>query len=232
MSHCGLNKLIFSSSASVYGQPTTLPIPETHPLAPISVYGDTKLTCENIMRSLFRAHSDWSIVMLRYFNPVGAHRSGFIGEDPNDIPNNLMPYLSQVVAGLRPALQVYGDDYDTPDGTGVRDYVHVDDLAAGHIAALGLLTDPRCTELNLGTGRGVSVIELINAFSHVVGQSVPYHITQRRPGDVSACYADPARAQKLLGWRAQRDIYDMCRDSWNWQRSGTHFRPCAVAEVG
>lgn len=233
MSNCGINKLIFSSSASVYGQPTTLPIPEAHSLAPISVYGDTKLVAENFMRSLHRAHSDWSVVILRYFNPVGAHRSGMIGEDPNDIPNNLMPYLSQVAAGLRPALQVYGNDYPTTDGTGVRDYIHVEDLAAGHIAALGVLDEPGCTALNLGTGHGVSVLELISAFSQVTGRSVPYQITRRRPGDVAACYADPTRAQDALGWKAERTIHDMCRDSWNWQQqSSARFDHPAVAKTG
>ncbi len=233
MSNCGVNRLIFSSSASVYGQPTVLPIPEAHALAPISVYGDTKLVAENLMRSLHRAHPDWSIVILRYFNPVGAHRSGLIGEDPNDIPNNLMPYLSQVAAGLRPALQLYGNDYDTPDGTGVRDYIHVEDLAAGHIAALGMLDDSGCTALNLGTGRGVSVLELIAAFSQATGRSVPYQITRRRPGDVAACYADPTRAHDILGWKAQRTVYDMCRDSWNWQqRSSGTFDQLAVARTG
>lgn len=217
MDNCGVKKLIFSSSATVYGEPEILPIPEDHGLSTASVYGETKLIVENMLRALQAADQQWSIVILRYFNPVGAHASGMIGEDPSDIPNNLMPYVSQVAVGRREKLHVFGGDYDTHDGTGVRDFIHVVDLAAGHVAALKLLETPQCTPINLGTGNGISVLDMVHAFEDVIGREIPHEITQRREGDVASSFADPSRAEALLGWKASRDVLDMCRDTWRWQ---------------
>ena len=213
----GIKKIIFSSSATVYGEPQTLPIPESHRLRPSSIYGETKLFVENMLRALFNADPEWSISILRYFNPVGAHPSGLIGEDPYGIPNNLMPFVSQVAVGRREKLQIFGDDYSTPDGTGVRDYIHVNDLAAGHVAALKLFSSPHCTEINLGTGKGFSVLELITAYGEVSRRDIPYEIVGRRAGDVASCYADPRLANKLLDWYAHKKLREMTSDSWNWQ---------------
>jgi UDP-glucose 4-epimerase len=209
---------VFSSSATVYGQPKTLPIAEDAPLAATNPYGQTKLMAEQILADLHRADASWRIASLRYFNPVGAHESGLIGEDPRGVPNNLMPYVAQVAVGRRPRLQVFGNDYDTPDGTGVRDYIHIMDLAEGHVAALSHLLDAGgALTLNLGTGRGVSVLDLVKAYERASGRPIPYDVAPRRAGDVAACYADPSRAAATLGWRARRDLAQMCTDSWRWQ---------------
>ncbi len=211
--------LVFSSSATVYGKPERLPIHEDAALATTNPYGATKLIGEDILRALQAADDSWKIALLRYFNPAGAHESGQIGEDPRGTPNNLMPYVAQVAVGQRERLQVFGDDYDTPDGTGVRDYIHVLDLADGHVAALRYLLEQQCSiTVNLGTGRGHSVLELVRAFEQASGRKVPCEIVARRPGDVDACYADPTLARELLGWNAQRGIDAMCADSWRWQR--------------
>jgi UDP-glucose 4-epimerase len=211
--------LVFSSSATVYGKPESLPIREDAALGATNPYGATKLISENVLRDIGQTDTEWRIALLRYFNPVGAHESGRIGEDPGGIPNNLMPYIAQVAVGKRARLQVFGDDYDTPDGTGVRDYIHVMDLADGHVAALRHLLDrPGTFTVNLGTGTGYSVLELVRAFEAASGRAVPYDIVARRPGDIDACYADPARARELLGWQASRDLNAMCRDSWRWQQ--------------
>ncbi|GMV47603.1 MAG: UDP-glucose 4-epimerase GalE [Burkholderiaceae bacterium] len=213
-----VRRLVFSSSATVYGQPERLPITEGAPLAATNPYGHTKLMGEQILRDLAAADPAWRIAALRYFNPVGAHASGRIGEDPRGTPNNLMPYVAQVAIGRRPRLQVFGADYATPDGTGVRDYIHVVDLAEGHVAALRHLLDaPGSFTVNLGTGRGTSVLELVRAYEAASGRAVPCEVVARRPGDVAACWADPSRAQALLGWRATRDLARMCADSWRWQ---------------
>ena len=219
MAAAGVKTLIFSSSATVYGDPASLPIREDFPRSATNPYGASKLMIEDILADLVKSDSEWRIARLRYFNPVGAHESGLIGESPNGVPNNLMPYVAQVANGQRECLSVFGGDYPTPDGTGVRDYIHVMDLAEGHVAALeylrresGLLT------VNLGTGRGYSVLEMIKAFEKASGRPVPYTIVERRPGDVAACYADPSLADKLLGWRATRGIDEMCRDAWHWQQ--------------
>ena len=216
--------LVFSSSATVYGSPEQLPIPESARLATTSPYGATKLIGENILTDVGRADPAWRVALLRYFNPVGAHESGLIGEDPRGIPNNLMPYIAQVAVGKRERLQVFGDDYDTPDGTGVRDYIHVSDLAEGHVAALRHLLDASGNSFtaNLGTGHGYSVLELLRAFERASGCHSPYGIVARRAGDVAACYADASRARDLLGWQATRGIDAMCADSWRWQRSNPH----------
>jgi len=221
MSASGCKTFVFSSSATVYGSPEQLPIPESAALATTSPYGATKLIGENILTDLARADPSWRIALLRYFNPVGAHESGLIGEDPRGIPNNLMPYIAQVAVGKRERLQVFGNDYDTPDGTGVRDYIHVSDLAEGHVAALRHLTEGSGSSFtaNLGTGRGHSVLELVRAFEQASACHIPYDIVARRPGDVAACYADPSRARELLGWQATRGIEAMCADSWRWQQS-------------
>jgi UDP-glucose 4-epimerase len=213
--------LVFSSSATVYGDPATVPINEDFPLSATNPYGRSKLIVEEMLRDLPVANADWHIVLLRYFNPVGAHESGLIGEDPNGIPNNLMPYVAQVAAGKLSQLSVYGSDYPTPDGTGVRDYIHVVDLALGHVHALAALTKKSGVQTyNLGTGRGYSVLEMVRAFELASGKSVPYRIVGRRPGDIASCYADPGLAARELGWQAQRDINAMCRDSWHWQTHG------------
>ena len=219
MAEFGVKTLVFSSSATVYGDPHAVPIREEFPLSATNPYGRSKLMVEEVLRDLSRAEEDWTIALLRYFNPVGAHASGLIGEDPNGIPNNLMPFIAQVAVGQRPELSVFGNDYATPDGTGVRDYIHVVDLALGHLAALNALGRRRGTlTVNLGTGTGYSVLDVVRAFEQASGRQVPYRVVARRPGDVAQCYADPSLAQAMLGWRAQRDIEEMCRDVWRWQQ--------------
>ena len=214
----GCKTIVFSSTATVYGQPRRLPVREDAALAPSSPYAETKLIGENILRDVERADAAWRVAVLRYFNPVGAHASGTIGEDPRGTPNNLMPFVAQVAVGKRAALRVFGDDYDTPDGTGVRDYLHVEDLAEGHVAALRhLLGGAGSITVNLGTGQGVSVLELVRAFERASGRPVPHEMAPRRAGDVAAYYADPALAERLLGWKARRDLEAMCADSWRWQ---------------
>jgi UDP-glucose 4-epimerase len=212
--------MVFSSSATVYGQPERLPIAEDALLSSTNPYGATKLISEGVLRDCERADPAWRIALLRYFNPVGAHPGGTIGEDPRGTPNNLMPYVAQVAVGKRAALDVFGNDYDTPDGTGVRDYLHVMDLAEGHVAALRHLQGGGGSmTVNLGTGRGVSVLELVAAFERASGRTVPYRIAPRRAGDIAACYADPALAERLLGWKAARGLDEMCADSWRWQQA-------------
>ncbi|KAA6184940.1 UDP-glucose 4-epimerase GalE [Thiohalocapsa marina] len=219
MAEAGVKRLVFSSSATVYGDPASVPIREDFLLSATNPYGRTKLFVEQILRDLHGADPQWDIALLRYFNPVGAHASGRIGEDPNGIPNNLMPYITQVAVGKLPRLRVFGDDYDTPDGTGVRDYIHVVDLAQGHLAALQRLSArPGLLTCNLGTGRGYSVLEMVRAFERVTGRAVPYEVVPRRPGDIACCYADPALARSELGWQASRGIDDMVADGWRWQR--------------
>jgi UDP-glucose 4-epimerase len=218
MQQRGVKRFVFSSSATVYGDPAVLPITEDAPLTATNPYGQTKLMGEQILRDLGASDPAWQTACLRYFNPVGAHESGRIGEDPRGTPNNLMPYVAQVAVGRRAQLQVFGDDYATPDGTGVRDYIHVVDLAEGHVAALRRLFDaPGSFTVNLGTGRGYSVLEVVGAYAAASGRAVPCQVVARRPGDVAACYADPALAQRLLGWRARHDLARMCADSWRWQ---------------
>ena len=219
MARHGCKTLVFSSSATVYGVPEQLPIREDAPLSATSPYGGTKLMSENILRDVLHSDPQWAIALLRYFNPVGAHESGLIGEDPHGLPNNLMPFVAQVAVGRRERLQVFGNDYDTIDGTGVRDYIHVLDLADGHVAALRhLLEGRRSITANLGTGSGHSVLEVVRAFERASGRSVPCEFVPRRPGDVAASYADPALAQAQLGWKATRDLDAMCADAWRWQR--------------
>lgn len=220
MREFGVRNLVFSSSATVYGDPASLPIREDFPLSATNPYGQTKLMIETLLRDVHKAMPQMNIALLRYFNPVGAHESGLIGEDPNGIPNNLLPYISQVAVGKLPELSVYGNDYDTPDGTGVRDYIHVVDLARGHVSALNKLSrNPGLVTYNLGTGKGYSVLEMVKAFERASGRPIPYKIVPRRPGDVAACYSDPAKAQAELGWHAEHDLEDMCGDSWRWQSS-------------
>ncbi len=210
--------IVFSSSATVYGDPHKVPITEDFPLSATNPYGRTKLMIEEILRDLHRSDSSWNIAILRYFNPVGAHRSGRIGEDPNGIPNNLVPYITQVAVGRLAKLNVFGNDYNTPDGTGVRDYIHVTDLAIGHLKALEKLrTKPGVVTYNLGTGKGYSVLEMVETFSKVSGKDIPYQIAPRRPGDIAVCYADPSKAKRELGWTAELELEDMLRDSWRWQ---------------
>ncbi|HSQ72035.1 MAG TPA: UDP-glucose 4-epimerase GalE [Rubrivivax sp.] len=214
----GVRRFVFSSSATVYGDPARLPITEDMPLTATNPYGQTKLMAEQMLRDLGVADPAWQTACLRYFNPVGAHESGCIGEDPRDTPNNLMPYVAQVAVGRLPRLQVFGDDYATPDGTGVRDYIHVTDLAEGHVAALRrLFTHEGSFTVNLGTGRGCSVLEVVAAYAAASGREIPYDVVPRRPGDVAACWADPTLADVLLGWRAKHDLARMCADSWRWQ---------------
>ena len=215
----GCKSIIFSSSATVYGDPDSLPITEASPKkACTNPYGWTKWMIEQILCDLHTADPEWNVVLLRYFNPIGAHPSGLMGEDPKGIPNNLLPYVAQVAVGKREVVHVYGNDYDTPDGTGVRDYIHVMDLASGHAAALAWMDGRTGVEVfNLGTGRGTSVLQIIRAFSAACGRELPYQIDPRRPGDVTANYADCAKARELMGWEAKYDTDDMCRDSWNWQ---------------
>jgi len=219
MAEIGCNRLVFSSSATVYGDPDRVPIAEDHPCRPTNPYGRSKRMVEEVIEDWGRANPDLAAINLRYFNPVGAHPSARIGEAPDGIPNNLMPYVAQVAQGVRPQLSVFGNDYDTPDGTGVRDYIHVMDLAAAHLAALDLTgTAPGVEALNLGTGQGYSVMEMIRAFEAASGREVPFVITGRRPGDIATSLADPSAAQARMGWRATRGLDDMCRDAWAWQR--------------
>ena len=219
MQECNVKTLVFSSSATVYGVPQYLPLDEQHPLSATNPYGRSKLMIEDILRDLYRSDPTWNLALLRYFNPVGAHASGLIGEDPCGIPNNLFPFVSQVAAGQREYLNVWGADYDTPDGTGVRDYIHVVDLALGHISALARLQEgPQCLTVNLGTGIGYSVLEIVRAFERISERAIPYRVEARRSGDVAACYADPALALALLNWKAERDLDTMCGDAWRWQK--------------
>jgi len=227
MKRHGCTRMVFSSSATVYGAPAQLPLGEDAPTSSTSPYGATKLMGEQILHDLGVADPAWQTGCLRYFNPVGAHESGRIGEDPRGTPNNLMPYVAQVAVGRRAKLSVFGSDYPTPDGTGVRDYIHVTDLAEGHVAALRwLLANPGSLTVNLGTGRGYSVLELVKAYEAASGRSVPYEIVARRTGDVAACWADPTLAREMLGWEAKLDLARMCEDSWRWQNLNPHgFHP-------
>ena len=223
MKRHGCLRMVFSSSATVYGAPEQLPLREDAPTSATNPYGATKLMGEQILRDLGTADPAWQTACLRYFNPVGAHESGRIGEDPRGTPNNLMPYVAQVAVGRRAKLSVFGNDYPTPDGTGVRDYIHVTDLAEGHVAALRrLLEHPGSLTVNLGTGRGYSVLDLVRAYEAASGRTVPYEIVARRPGDVAACWADPTLARELLGWEARLDLARMCEDSWRWQHLNPH----------
>ena len=217
----GVKNIIFSSSATVYGNPSEIPITENCPKGECTnPYGWTKSMLEQILSDIQFADPEWNVVLLRYFNPIGAHKSGTIGEDPKGIPNNLMPYITQVAVGKRPELSVYGNDYDTPDGTGVRDYIHVVDLALGHVSALRKIRE-NCglLILNLGTGVGYSVLEVVHAFEEANGVKIPYVIRERRPGDIAACYSDPSKAFREMGWKTKYTLLDMCRDSWNWQKN-------------
>jgi len=219
MAEAGLKTVVFSSSATVYGQPPSMPVREDFPLSATNPYGHTKLMIEDILRDISCADPTWRIALLRYFNPVGAHMSGTIGEDPNGIPNNLMPYVARVAGGQLKELPVYGNDYPTPDGTGVRDFIHVVDLARGHLAALAALEKQfGVLTVNLGTGRGYSVLQIVRAFEAASGKKVPYRIVGRRPGDIPECYADPSLARETLGWQAEMDIDAMCKDTWRWQQ--------------
>lgn len=223
MQECGVKTLVFSSSATVYGDPVQLPLTESHPLAPTNPYGRSKLMVEDMLRDLYHSDNAFRISILRYFNPVGAHASGLIGEDPQGVPNNLMPFVAQVAVRRREVLNVWGNDYPTPDGTGVRDYIHVVDLALGHLKALEALRNPQvntftgCLTVNLGTGRGYSVLDVVRAYEQVSGRPVPYRIAPRRPGDIASCYADPKRAFELLSWQAKLGLEAMCASSWHWQ---------------
>ncbi|RBP03145.1 UDP-glucose 4-epimerase GalE [Rossellomorea aquimaris] len=219
MKKFNVNKLVFSSSATVYGATNTVPITEETPLKATNPYGRTKQMIEELLQDLYNSDREWSIALLRYFNPVGAHESGRIGEDPNGIPNNLMPYISQVAIGKLKKLQVFGDDYPTVDGTGVRDYIHVVDLALGHVKALErLLTTSGIDAYNLGTGRGYSVLEVLSAYERATGKTIPYTVVEKRPGDVAVCYADTSKAKEKLNWEAVKGIDEICKDSWRWQQ--------------
>lgn len=218
MKNAGVKRLVFSSSATVYGDPHTVPILENFPLSATNPYGQSKLTIEHILRDVYTSDPSWHLAILRYFNPVGAHESGLIGEDPNGIPNNLMPFACQVLAGKLKELKVFGNDYPTPDGTGVRDYIHVVDLALGHIAALNALNGSKdLITVNLGTGQGYSVLDVIRNLSKASAKDIPYSIVDRRPGDIAQCYSDPSLAKQLLGWKAERGIAQMCADALRWQ---------------
>lgn len=220
MREFGVKNIVFSSSATVYGDPESVPIKENFPVHPTNPYGCTKLMIEQILYDLYNAHTEWNVILLRYFNPVGAHPSGLIGEDPNDIPNNLMPFISQVAVGKLDKLYVFGDDYPTRDGTGVRDYIHVVDLSLGHLDALNKFGDtPGLKIYNLGTGEGYSVFEMVKAFEKASGKKIPYEVVERRPGDIAECYADPSLAKKELGWETKRGITEMCKDTWLWQKN-------------
>lgn len=220
MNEFNVKRLVFSSSATVYGTPKTVPIREDFPLSTTNPYGATKLMQEDIFRDIANSDSEWSIALLRYFNPIGAHKSGKIGEDPNGIPNNLMPYISQVAIGKRECLSIFGDDYDTHDGTGVRDYIHVVDLALGHLKAVEkVLSSKGIDAYNLGTGNGYSVLQMVKAFESASGQKINYKIAPRRSGDVATCFADPAYALEKLGWKAERELNEMCEDTWRWQKN-------------
>jgi len=220
MREAGCKRIVFSSSATVYGDPEELPLKETTKLNPTTnPYGTTKVMQEQILRDVYKADGEWNVVLLRYFNPVGAHKSGLIGEDPKGIPNNLMPYVAQVASGKLKQIGVFGNDYPTPDGTGVRDYIHVVDLARGHVAAIKALTEPGVRVYNLGTGHGYSVLDMIHAFEKACGKKLPYEIKPRRAGDIPSCYASSEKAEKELGWKAEYDLETMCRDQWNWQKN-------------
>ena len=220
MREAGCKKIVFSSSATVYGLAKTMPLKEGMPISAINPYGKTKLFIEEILRDLYASDNEWGIALLRYFNPIGAHESGLIGEDPKGIPNNLMPYIAQVAVGRRKELHVFGNDYNTPDGTGVRDYIHVVDLAIGHVKAVEWVKNNTvCEEINLGTGNGTSVLQLRQAFVDASGVEIPYVIDPRRPGDADEVYADATKAKELLGWTAQRGIKEMCEDTWRWQKN-------------
>ncbi|MFK5984750.1 MAG: UDP-glucose 4-epimerase GalE [Pseudomonadota bacterium] len=220
MNKCKVKNFVFSSSATVYGNPATVPITEDFPLSVSNPYGRSKLIVEDMAGDIYLSDQDWNIALLRYFNPVGAHKSGQIGEDPNGIPNNLLPYISQVAIGKREKLSVYGNDYDTPDGTGVRDYIHVVDLAQGHLKALQKLTEnPGLVTYNLGTGKGYSVLEMLTAFEKACGFSIAYQIVDRRAGDIAQCYADPSFAKKEINWQAERGLEEMMADTWAWQKN-------------
>ncbi len=225
MAAAGVKNIVFSSSATVYGDPHTVPIQEDFPLSATNPYGRSKLIIEEVLRDVFVADKQWKIALLRYFNPVGAHASGLIGEDPNDIPNNLMPFISQTAVGIREKLNIFGGDYDTPDGTGVRDYIHVVDLARGHLKAIEALeanTEGHILTVNLGTGQGYSVLDMVKAFEKASGKKVNYEIIERRPGDIAMCFADPALARELLGWQAEFGVERMCEDAWRWQSQNPH----------
>ena len=218
MEAAGTSTLVFSSSATVYGAPDHVPVAEDAPLAPTNPYGRTKYAVEQILSDYWQAHPEWRVSVLRYFNPAGAHPSGDLGEDPVDVPNNLFPFVAQVATGRRPVVRVFGNDYDTPDGTGVRDYIHVVDLALGHVCALAYLErTPRFAVHNLGRGEGYSVLEVLEAFATACGKPVPYEITDRRHGDIARCYANPKKANRELAWYANRALKDMCADTWKWQ---------------
>lgn len=220
MREAGCRRIVFSSSATVYGTNNPVPFKEGMPTSATNPYGHTKIMIEQILTDLSVADPQWGISLLRYFNPIGAHPSGLIGEEPNGIPGNLLPYVSQVAAGLRPEVMVYGDDYDTPDGTGVRDYIHVTDLALGHLSAVRHVLEHTGVEaVNLGTGRGTSVLEILDAYSKACGRKLPYRVVPRRPGDIAVCYADTEKAQRLYGWKAQKNIGQMCADSWNFAKT-------------
>ncbi|HPM02060.1 MAG TPA: UDP-glucose 4-epimerase GalE [Candidatus Cloacimonadota bacterium] len=220
MKKYSVKKIVFSSSATVYGIPETVPISEDFPRSATNPYGRTKLMIEEILNDLFISDNEWSIALLRYFNPIGAHKSGRIGEDPNGIPNNLMPFITQVAVGKRDHLNVFGNDYPTHDGTGIRDYIHVVDLANGHLKALEkIMKQTGIDSYNLGTGKGYSVLDIVNAFEKVNQVKIPFQITERRPGDVATCYANPEKSFKILNWKAEKGIEDMCFDSWNWQKN-------------
>lgn len=219
MAKYGCKKIVFSSSATVYGDPHTVPIKEDFPLSTTNPYGSTKLMIEQILQDVYVSDEEWSIILLRYFNPIGAHESGLLGEDPNGIPNNLVPYIAKVAMGQLECLNVFGNDYNTPDGTGVRDYIHVVDLSLGHVNAVQKALS--CTGVNiynLGTGNGYSVLEVVKAYEKACGHAIPYKIAPRRPGDIAACYADASKALEELGWKAERNIDEMCRDSWNFMQ--------------
>jgi len=224
MKNCKIKNLVFSSSATVYGVPSFLPINEEHPINPNNPYGNSKFYIEQILTDIAQSDEDWNIVNLRYFNPVGSHASGLIGDDPNGIPNNLMPYINQVASGQRPFLNIFGDDYDTPDGTGIRDYIHVEDLSDAHLAALNWINIPQKNaasnihNFNIGTGTGYSVLEIIKTYERVNGLKIPYRITARREGDIASSYADPKKANTKLDWEAVRSLEDMCYSAWNFQK--------------
>ena len=220
----GCKKIVFSSSATVYGNPKTVPIKEDFPLSTTNPYGTTKLMIEQILKDLYVSDNEWSVILLRYFNPIGAHKSGKLGESPNGIPNNLMPYINQVACGKLDHLNVFGDDYPTKDGTGVRDYIHVVDLSLGHLKAIDKVRTMKGVEIyNLGTGKGYSVLDIVKAFEDATGIKIKYEITSRRPGDIPTCYADPTKAKEELGWEATKDIKEMCEDSWRFTKNNTNM---------
>ena len=220
----GCKKIVFSSSATVYGNPKTVPIKEDFPLSTTNPYGTTKLMIEQILKDLYVSDNEWSVILLRYFNPIGAHKSGKLGESPNGIPNNLMPYINQVACGKLDHLNVFGDDYPTKDGTGVRDYIHVVDLSLGHLKAIDKVRTMKGVEIyNLGTGKGYSVLDIVKAFEDATGIKIKYEITNRRPGDIPTCYADPTKAKEELGWEATKDIKEMCEDSWRFTKNNTNM---------